>query len=79
MISKNLSKTSPKPLQKPLQNRSKNHSKIDPKTSPKPTSQKSRFAYIYIYDFGATWSNIGTGSAFNRWHYIALKKSKEGC
>ena len=49
MSSKNLSKTSPKPLQKPLQNRSKNHSKIDPKTSPKPTSQKSRFAYIYIY------------------------------
>ena len=48
MISKNLSKTSPKPLQKPLQNRSKNHSKIDPKTSPKPTSQKSRFAYIYM-------------------------------
>ena len=24
-----------------------------------------------------TWSDIGTGSAFNRWHYIALKKEKE--
>ena len=63
-------KTSPKPLQKPTKNRSKNLSKTYPKTYPKPlifeTPKKLVFAiYIYIQHFGATWSDIGTGSAFN--------------
>ena len=32
------------------------------------------FFYIFGLDLEETWSNIGTGSAFNRWHYITLKK-----
>ena len=67
----------------PLQNRSINLSKIDPKiikTSIKtplflrPPKKWVLRVYISIYHFGATWSNIGTGSAFHGCYFIALKK-----